>query len=155
MAQNVSTPRNVTFQFDLDAQTPTRQQRHPAAYSKAPASTKEMYIKNAKPLRPSLKAPSKPAASKYSPSRIEQPPVIKEPSPTIEEMSDQASNWSGEEGWRKYGMMYRARLVLTDEEKGGSAFVLSKTCGIDRYYRVADRVSESNGRLQRAAFIPI
>jgi hypothetical protein len=45
------------------------------------------------------------------------------------------------ESWRKHGKMYRAELVLLDEEKGGNTFVLSNNCSIDRYYRVAERVS--------------
>ncbi|CAJ1957546.1 unnamed protein product [Cylindrotheca closterium] len=42
--------------------------------------------------------------------------------------------------WRKHGKVYRAKLIVEDEQKGGNAFVLSNQCSIDRYYRVADRV---------------
>lgn len=45
------------------------------------------------------------------------------------------------ESWRSHGKMYRAKLVLMDEEKGGNTFVLSNHCSIERYYRVAERVS--------------
>ena len=45
------------------------------------------------------------------------------------------------EAWRKHGKLYRAQLVLTDEEKGGNTFVLSSNCSIERYYKVAERVS--------------
>ena len=46
------------------------------------------------------------------------------------------------ETWRKHGKAFRAQLVLMDEEKGGNTFVLSNNCAIDRYYRVAERVSK-------------
>lgn len=45
------------------------------------------------------------------------------------------------EAWRKSGKAFRANLVLEDEEKGGNSFQLSKDCSIERYYRVAERVS--------------
>jgi hypothetical protein len=45
------------------------------------------------------------------------------------------------EVWRNHGKVHRAKLVLVDEEKGGNTFVLSDKCSIDRYYRVAERVS--------------
>ena len=43
--------------------------------------------------------------------------------------------------WRKHGKRVRAMLLLEDEEKGGSTFQLTNTCSIQRYYRVAERVS--------------
>lgn len=43
-------------------------------------------------------------------------------------------------GWRKHGKLFRARLVLEDEDKGGNAFTLSNDCSIERYYKVAERV---------------
>jgi hypothetical protein len=46
------------------------------------------------------------------------------------------------EAWRKHGKVFRAKLALVDEEKGGNTFVLSDNCSIDRYYRVAERVSQ-------------
>jgi hypothetical protein len=45
-----------------------------------------------------------------------------------------------EEAWRRYGKLFRANLVLNDEQNGGNSFSLSDSCTIERYYRVADRV---------------
>lgn len=42
--------------------------------------------------------------------------------------------------WRRHGKLYRANIVLTDENSEGNTFSLSNTCSINRYYRVADRV---------------
>jgi hypothetical protein len=45
--------------------------------------------------------------------------------------------------WRKHGKVFRAKLVLEDEDKGGNAFTLSQDCGIERYYKVAERVRKT------------
>ncbi len=45
--------------------------------------------------------------------------------------------------WRKHGKRVRALLVLEDEQKGGSTFQLSNACSVERYYRVAERVSDA------------
>ena len=42
--------------------------------------------------------------------------------------------------WRKHGKLFRARLVLNDEDKDGNAFQVSNHCSIERYYKVAERV---------------
>eukprot|EP00535_Pseudo-nitzschia_heimii_P008380 CAMPEP_0197189184 /NCGR_PEP_ID=MMETSP1423-20130617/19300_1 /TAXON_ID=476441 /ORGANISM="Pseudo-nitzschia heimii, Strain UNC1101" /LENGTH=479 /DNA_ID=CAMNT_0042641233 /DNA_START=410 /DNA_END=1846 /DNA_ORIENTATION=+ len=47
-----------------------------------------------------------------------------------------------DKGWRRYGKMFRANIVLADESNGGNIFALSDSCSIERYYRVADRVLE-------------
>ena len=44
-----------------------------------------------------------------------------------------------DKGWRTYGKMFRANIVLADESNGGNIFALSDSCSIERYYRVADR----------------
>jgi hypothetical protein len=46
------------------------------------------------------------------------------------------------EAWRKRGNKMRSQLVLEDEQAGGSTFVLNSDCSIDRYYAVAERVSQ-------------
>jgi hypothetical protein len=43
--------------------------------------------------------------------------------------------------WRKYGKLYRAKIIMEDEENGGNTFVLSGNCRIERYYSVAEKVS--------------
>jgi len=45
--------------------------------------------------------------------------------------------------WRKHGKRYRAHLVLEDEQKGGNSFQLINDCSIERYYKVAERVSKT------------
>ena len=46
-------------------------------------------------------------------------------------MMDNSKEEEETESWRKYGKMYRAKLVLIDEEKGGNVFVLSNNCTIE------------------------
>ena len=46
----------------------------------------------------------------------------------------------GGEQWRNHGKLFRARLLMKDEEMGGNFFVLSNECDIERYYEVADKV---------------
>lgn len=52
-------------------------------------------------------------------------------------------NMERSQTWRARGKVYRAQIVLEDEQKGGNAFVLSNQCSIDRYYRVAEKVGNS------------
>jgi hypothetical protein len=49
----------------------------------------------------------------------------------------------GGEQWRKHGKLFRAKLLMQDEESGGNTFVLSNNCQIERYYDVAEKVSHS------------
>ena len=56
------------------------------------------------------------------------------------------------EGWRKHGKLYRAKLIMEDEESGGNTFVLSNKCNIERYYNVAERVSCF---VQQRHFLPL
>lgn len=46
----------------------------------------------------------------------------------------------GAEAWRERGKLYRAKLIMKDEESGGDAFTLSDECEIEKYYDVAERV---------------
>lgn len=46
----------------------------------------------------------------------------------------------GGEHWRSQGKIFRAKLLMKDEEMGGNFFVLSNDCDIQRYYEVADKV---------------
>jgi hypothetical protein len=46
------------------------------------------------------------------------------------------------EAWRERGRLFRANLIMKDEESGGDAFTLSHDCEIEKYYNVAERVSE-------------
>jgi hypothetical protein len=46
----------------------------------------------------------------------------------------------GGEQWRKHGKIFRAKLLMKDEESGGNFFVLSNNCEIERYYDVAEKV---------------
>jgi hypothetical protein len=46
----------------------------------------------------------------------------------------------GGEHWRSQGKIFRAKLLMKDEEMGGNFFVLSNDCDIERYYEVADKV---------------
>jgi hypothetical protein len=48
--------------------------------------------------------------------------------------------------WRKRGQKLRAKLVESDE--GAHNFVLSNDCDIEKYYKVADRVSQSSKSLR-------
>jgi hypothetical protein len=43
--------------------------------------------------------------------------------------------------WRNHGKVFRAHLIVADEQKGGNIFTLSNNCSIERYYKVAERVS--------------
>lgn len=43
--------------------------------------------------------------------------------------------------WRKHGKQFRAHIVWEDERVGGNGFKLSNDCSIERYYKVAERVS--------------
>jgi hypothetical protein len=47
----------------------------------------------------------------------------------------------GTEAWRERGKLYRAKLIMKDEESGGDAFTLSNECEIEKYYDVGERVS--------------
>ena len=49
----------------------------------------------------------------------------------------------GAEAWRERGKLYRAKLIMKDEESGGDAFTLSNDCEIEKYYDVGERVSLS------------
>jgi hypothetical protein len=49
------------------------------------------------------------------------------------------------EAWRERGKLFRAKLIMKDEESGGDAFTLSHDCEIEKYYDVAERVSEMVG----------
>jgi hypothetical protein len=49
----------------------------------------------------------------------------------------------GGEQWRNHGKLFRARLLMKDEEMGGNFFVLSNDCDIERYYEVADKVRQA------------
>jgi hypothetical protein len=49
----------------------------------------------------------------------------------------------GAEAWREWGKLYRAKLIMKDEESGGDAFTLSNECEIEKYYDVGERVSVS------------
>jgi hypothetical protein len=46
----------------------------------------------------------------------------------------------GHEAWRKHGKIFRATLIMADEESGGNTFLLSNQCSIEKYYDVAERV---------------
>eukprot|EP00544_Gedaniella_sp_CCMP2646_P013634 CAMPEP_0202491878 /NCGR_PEP_ID=MMETSP1361-20130828/8797_1 /ASSEMBLY_ACC=CAM_ASM_000849 /TAXON_ID=210615 /ORGANISM="Staurosira complex sp., Strain CCMP2646" /LENGTH=501 /DNA_ID=CAMNT_0049121997 /DNA_START=123 /DNA_END=1628 /DNA_ORIENTATION=- len=48
----------------------------------------------------------------------------------------------GAEAWRERGKLYRASLIMKDEEAGGDAFTLSNECEIEKYYDVGERVLE-------------
>jgi hypothetical protein len=48
----------------------------------------------------------------------------------------------GAEAWREWGKLYRAKLIMKDEESGGDAFTLSNECEIEKYYDVGERVLE-------------
>jgi hypothetical protein len=37
--------------------------------------------------------------------------------------------------------VYRAQIVMQDEQKGGKSYLINDQCSIDRYYRVAEKVS--------------
>ena len=50
------------------------------------------------------------------------------------------SSRSGQETWRKHGKLFRAKLIMNDEESGGNTFVLTNNCSIEKYYDVAERV---------------
>jgi hypothetical protein len=50
------------------------------------------------------------------------------------------------QAWRKHGKLYRARLVLNDEDEGCNTFVLSNKCSIERYYKVAEKVGSFSRR---------
>ena len=49
--------------------------------------------------------------------------------------------------WRKYGKIFRANIVLADEDNGAEIFDLNDSCAIERYYRVADRYELSSSVL--------
>ena len=61
--------------------------------------------------------------------------------PTIVETQMQPAKKDLAEVWRSHGKVFRANLVVHDEAKGGNIFTLSNNCSIDRYYKVAGRVS--------------
>lgn len=42
--------------------------------------------------------------------------------------------------WRRFGEARRAELVAQDEAAGGTSFQLNKSCRIQRYFQLADRV---------------
>jgi hypothetical protein len=42
--------------------------------------------------------------------------------------------------WREQGEQLRASLIKEDSSSGSQTFLLSNTCGIHRYYQVADQV---------------
>jgi hypothetical protein len=50
------------------------------------------------------------------------------------------------EAWRERGKLFRAKLIMDDEETGGDSFTLSHDCEIEKYYDVAERVSKTDGR---------
>ena len=64
---------------------------------------------------------------------------VKQVLDSTESLSSEVSSIDGE-AWRKHGKLYRANLIMEDEESGGNTFVLSSNCGIERYYQVAERV---------------
>jgi hypothetical protein len=45
------------------------------------------------------------------------------------------------EAWRERGKLFRDKLIMKDEESGGNAFTLCDNCEIEKYYDVAERVS--------------
>lgn len=45
------------------------------------------------------------------------------------------------ETWRERGKLFRDKLIMKDEESGGNAFTLCDNCEIEKYYDVAERVS--------------
>jgi 3'-phosphoadenosine 5'-phosphosulfate sulfotransferase len=53
----------------------------------------------------------------------------------------------GGEQWRKHGKLFRAKLLMRDEESGGNTFVLSSNCNIERYYDVAEKVRRIEAEL--------
>ena len=57
------------------------------------------------------------------------------------ERQRQEAKYDGAEAWRERGQLYRAKLIMKDEESGGDAFTLSDQCEIEKYYDVAERVS--------------
>mmetsp|Transcript_6449 Transcript_6449/g.11497 ORF Transcript_6449/g.11497 Transcript_6449/m.11497 type:complete len:416 (-) Transcript_6449:55-1302(-) len=46
------------------------------------------------------------------------------------------------EKWRSHGRALRARLLLEDEENGGTSFVLNSDSSIDMYYKVAEKIHD-------------
>ena len=49
--------------------------------------------------------------------------------------------------WRNCGKLFRANIVLADEDNGAEIFDLNDSCAIERYYRVADRYELSSSIL--------
>jgi hypothetical protein len=55
--------------------------------------------------------------------------------------------------WRKYGKLFRANIVSSDEDAGADFFDLSDSYAIERYYRVADRYELSSSILLCVLFL--
>lgn len=97
-------------------------------------------------LQSSLKPPS--FASTIS-TTTSSPPLAVPSSPSTTEQSttiftkyaqEHKESREGLEAWRKHGKIFRATLIMADEESGGNTFVLSNQCSIEKYYDVAERV---------------
>jgi len=111
-------------------------------------------------LLPSLKQPSYAVASKISAKDTSNSrPAAAAPAPAPAPLSSMTtemanviiakhsnvlkdSSRSGQETWRKHGKLFRAKLIMNDEESGGNTFVLTNNCSIEKYYDVAERVLE-------------
>lgn len=57
------------------------------------------------------------------------------------------------EAWRERGKLFRAKIMMKDEESGGDVFTLSNQCEIEKYYDVAERVSAVNDVVSSVSFL--
>ena len=140
---------------------------HPETTS-SPNKTKALQHRSTAPMQPQLQAQvrqqsssppviakprrSAPPSSSRVMSHFDQKKRTQSLTPTsgVDSMADTTSKRSTRsmdgstqtaESWRKHGKKFRANLVLVDDAQGDNVFTLSESCTIERYYRVADRVS--------------
>lgn len=113
-------PPGIKYNQSLTSSRPTKKASvAPAPVTPSPASH-----------RKTVTIATSPTSVSYSPSVTSH--LNKSPGPRKDGEADEA--------WRRHGKLFRANLVLNDEQNGGNSFSLSDSCTIERYYRVADRV---------------
>jgi hypothetical protein len=118
------TSRNVTFQLDRPASAKWRND-----FSFHPQQQQQQHQQqHQRPQQQQQQQQQQPFNPYHSPSTPTPSPIGKS------HLSEK------EQSWRHHGKVYRAHIILQDEQKGGNAFVLSNQCSIDRYYRVAEKV---------------
>jgi hypothetical protein len=95
-----------------------------------------------KQLVPPMALPSPPPTPPPRPPRPPPAPGLQyvESADTNSVMTPTSLSSDPNEVWRKHGKVFRAELVVKDEEKGGNTFALSNSCSIERYYKVSERV---------------